>query len=644
MYYIFETSERTTSMSEINPLLCKAVITQRIHLKITSSLKIKSLHLYLLRPINTNIQLLFMLLLSINNGLVAQSNSVYTKDKYVDTVSEYEIKNDNAFRLIDKSNENSVTNPRKSIRYATAAVEKGIKSKDIMAQSHGYLSLGSLYFNIGNYNKSTEYFQLAKDGFTKLGEENYTSLSDKYLKLSTVQNTSNIKFRKYKSSNSPTINLYADLGQLNKPKSIIDSSFIEKKGLKIDTSITTQALINASNTGYLNSGTYNWTFGDQVHYQNQILQMGVDRKDINVVALANYNLGKTYLTASKPDSAILFLKNSIQTAEESGDFKLEQKSVKELAQIYEKKGQLNQALELYRRYFLKYDELLEKNGINDRNVLTLNEEFLKQEQRISELIETQKLRDLDFARQTKILWSLALIIAVFGALTWLLVRNIREKQRANMQIKIQSLRSQMNPHFIFNSLNSVNNFISKNDERSANKYLSDFSKLMRTVLKNSDLDFVSLESEIETLRLYLELEHFRFGNKFTYALTIDESIEPNQVQIPPMLVQPYIENAIWHGLRYKEDKGELLVRFYLEGGHLFCTILDNGIGRRKSSELKTSNQKQQQSTGIKNTKERIELLNKMYKTKLQIRIEDLEQNGEALGTKVLISLPYKIEY
>lgn len=585
-----------------------------------------------------------MLFLSINNGLVAQSNSVYTKDKYVDTVSEYEIKNDNAFRLIDKSNENSVTNPRKSIRYATAAVEKGIKSKDIMAQSHGYLSLGSLYFNIGNYNKSTEYFQLAKDGFTKLGEENYTSLSDKYLKLSTAQNTSNIKFRKFQSSNSPTINLYADLGQLNKPKSIIDSSFIEKKGLKIDTSITTQALINASNTGYLNSGSYNWTFGDQLHYQNQILQMGVDRKDINVIGLANYNLGKTYLSVSKPDSAIPHLKSSLKTAEQSGDFKLEQKSVQELATIYEKKGQLTLALDLYRRYFLKYDELLEKNGINDRNVLTLNEEFLKQEQRISELIETQKLRDLDFARQKKILWSLALIIVVFGLLTWLLVRNIREKQRANMQIKIQSLRSQMNPHFIFNSLNSVNNFISKNDERSANKYLSDFSKLMRTVLKNSDLDFVSLESEIETLRLYLELEHFRFGNKFTYALTIDESIEPNQVQIPPMLVQPYIENAIWHGLRYKEEKGELSVRFYLEGGHLFCTILDNGIGRRKSSELKTSNQKQQQSTGIKNTKERIELLNKMYKTKLQIRIEDLEQNGEALGTKVLISLPYKIEY
>lgn len=638
-----KTSVTTISMSEKTFSLCKAVNPFRKHPQNTPSLKIKYLHLYLLTRQIQNIILFLSLLFGGISGICAQSNSMNLKDKLIDTATFQELRTNNAFELIDKSNENSVTNPNKSIRYATAAIEKSIKSNDVMGKSHGYLSLGSLYFNIGNYSKSAEYFQLAKDGFSVLGEENYSSLSDKYLKLSLAQSSSNRKKRKFQNSVLPTINLYSDLGQLNKPKSLIDTSIIEKKGIKIDTSLNNQALMNASNTGYLNSGAYNWSFGDQVHYQNQILQMGVNRKDINVVALANYNLGKTYLTAFKPDSAILFLKNSIQTAEESGDFKLEQKSVKELAQIYEKKGQLNQALELYRQYFQKYDQLLEKNGVNNQNVLALNEEFLKQEQRISELIEKEKIRNLDFARQTKILWSLALIIAVFGALTWLLVRNIREKQKANMQIKIQSLRSQMNPHFIFNSLNSVNNFISKNDERSANKYLSDFSKLMRAVLKNSDLDFVSLESEIETLRLYLELEHFRFGNKFTYSLTVDGSIEPNQFQIPPMLVQPYIENAVWHGLRYKEEKGELSVRFYLEGGHLFCTVLDNGIGRKKSAELKTSNQKQQQSTGIKNTKERIELLNKMYKTKLHISIEDLEQNGEALGTKVNISLPYKLE-
>jgi sensor histidine kinase YesM len=222
----------------------------------------------------------------------------------------------------------------------------------------------------------------------------------------------------------------------------------------------------------------------------------------------------------------------------------------------------------------------------------------------------------------------------------MLIRNIRQKQRANMQIKLQSLRAQMNPHFIFNSLNSVNNFISKNDERSANKYLSDFSRLMRTVLSNSDQDFVSLETEVDTMKIYLELEHFRFGEKFDYQLEIADDIDPEIIRVPPMLIQPYIENAIWHGLRYKEEKGILNVRIFTENDLLYCTVKDNGIGRKKSAALKTDHQKTYQSTGIKNTKERIELLNKMHGTRLNVSILDLEENGNAAGTLVRISVPY----
>jgi LytS/YehU family sensor histidine kinase len=198
----------------------------------------------------------------------------------------------------------------------------------------------------------------------------------------------------------------------------------------------------------------------------------------------------------------------------------------------------------------------------------------------------------------------------------------------------------MNPHFIFNSLNSVNNFIAKNDERSANKYLSDFSKLMRAVLKNSDMNFIPLETEISTLELYLGLEHFRFNDKFDFRLEVSDDIDKNRLMVPPMLVQPYIENAIWHGLRYKEDKGLLNVRFFLEKGQLVCTVHDNGIGRKKSAELKTEHQKGYQSTGIRNTKERIEILNRLHKTALDIKISDLEMNGEPTGTLVRITLPY----
>jgi LytS/YehU family sensor histidine kinase len=182
--------------------------------------------------------------------------------------------------------------------------------------------------------------------------------------------------------------------------------------------------------------------------------------------------------------------------------------------------------------------------------------------------------------------------------------------------------------------------LQKNDELSANKYLSDFSKLMRSVLKNSDQDFVGLATEIETLKIYLELEHFRFGDKFEFSLTVANDIEPESVQVPPMLIQPYIENAIWHGLRYKEDKGILEVKFFIENTKLYCTIYDNGIGRKRSSELKTDHQKSYQSTGIKNTKERIEILNKLHKTSLGINITDLEQAGVSQGTLVKISIPF----
>ncbi len=117
----------------------------------------------------------------------------------------------------------------------------------------------------------------------------------------------------------------------------------------------------------------------------------------------------------------------------------------------------------------------------------------------------------------------------------------------------------MNPHFIFNTLNSVNNFISKNDERSANRYISDFSKLMRKVLELAQEDLISLEQEIEMLSLYLKLEHLRFKDKFEYKINVEELMDTSDILIPPMLVQPFIENAIWHGLRYKESNGKLFV-------------------------------------------------------------------------------------
>jgi LytS/YehU family sensor histidine kinase len=160
---------------------------------------------------------------------------------------------------------------------------------------------------------------------------------------------------------------------------------------------------------------------------------------------------------------------------------------------------------------------------------------------------------------------------------------------------------------------------------------------MRAVLENSEEDFISLEKEIKLLELYIKLEHFRFKDKFDYTLNVSEDIRLSKFVIPPMLLQPYIENAVWHGLRYKEDKGWLEINFeQLDSETIKISIIDNGIGRKKSIEFKTENQKKQNSKGMGNIQKRILILNEMYKDKIDVTIENVFENGE--GTMVTMVL------
>jgi len=195
----------------------------------------------------------------------------------------------------------------------------------------------------------------------------------------------------------------------------------------------------------------------------------------------------------------------------------------------------------------------------------------------------------------------------------------------------------MNPHFIFNSLNSVNQFISQNKELEANKYLTSYSKLMRNIMENSNKDFVTLTTEVNQLKKYLDLEHLRFQDQFDYEIIVDELLDTDAVFIPNMIIQPHLENAIWHGLRYLEHKGHLLLQFKIEKNQLVVLIDDDGIGLTRSKELKTVNQKVHKSRGLTNTKERIQLLNELYKH--YIRFEINEKNAPSSGTIIRIEMP-----
>ena len=217
----------------------------------------------------------------------------------------------------------------------------------------------------------------------------------------------------------------------------------------------------------------------------------------------------------------------------------------------------------------------------------------------------------------------------------ILTERIQLQQQATTN-ELKALRSQMNPHFIFNALNSIKSFTLNNDSKQANFYLTKFAKLIRKVLDNSRSEKISLKNELETLQLYLDMEKLRVGDKFDYVIKVEEDVETEFIELPPMLLQPYVENAIWHGLMPKETKGLITIsvdaRHVL---HLRIMIEDNGIGRQKSAEIKTqSGGETHKSFGMKISHERLDILKQVYQTHAKVSIEDLE-----VGTRVILTIP-----
>lgn len=210
------------------------------------------------------------------------------------------------------------------------------------------------------------------------------------------------------------------------------------------------------------------------------------------------------------------------------------------------------------------------------------------------------------------------------------------KQRI-MEIEMTALRAQMNPHFIFNCLNSINRFILVNDTEAASSYLTKFSRLIRMILDGSREDFITLEKETEALKLYIDMESMRFQDSFTWTMYIDPDIRLHDVVIPPLLLQPYVENAIWHGLMQAPAgyPKRLEIRIYLSGQNLVIEIMDNGIGRSKAVEIKSKDGNKHKSHGITLTEERLKLMEKVKGIKTDVRIDDLtDQEGNAAGTRV----------
>ena len=255
-------------------------------------------------------------------------------------------------------------------------------------------------------------------------------------------------------------------------------------------------------------------------------------------------------------------------------------------------------------------------------------------------------RNFFTARHLQLLTTIATLVA--GKVKSIEAEQRLRQQRAELadinqqlaEVQLSALRSQMNPHFIFNALNSIKKFVIANEPDNAEKYLGKFSRLIRSILDNSQRGMVTVEKELQLLKLYLDLEQLRFGSKLQYSIEVDEKIHTTDTEIPSMIVQPFVENAMLHGIMHKDDGGKVMISFRQHNDWLEIIIEDNGVGRKKSAEYKSENGEAHHSVGVSIAIKRLEALKKNDDTPAGIVIIDLEdQAGNATGTRIEIAIP-----
>jgi tetratricopeptide (TPR) repeat protein len=637
---------------------------------------------------------IFVLILFASLSVLGQSKSKIRQTN-PDTTNVYSLLNysrivasenpSKAFDYIEKALELSIDNKNKKAEgtcyYTLANLNKDLGIYNIAVKN--YTQAISIYKNINYkdglllcYNELGSVYDAKKD-FTK-SKECY----NEYLKISQNIGSEDDEIKANKSIAATSANMqdYSESIQSYQEVKKQESSRKNKKGVidannRIGEILVKQEKPEEAKEYFQESQSIAEEINDEediaksysnlgaVHRANKEYDKELDmrQKSININQIANNNealsfdnleIGDMYLEQDKPEEAIPYIKKSIGYSEETNNLEANSKAQQNLSKAYAKSGNYNKALDSYQKYVELKDSILAEKEKQILARMEINALVSEKQQRIdlleknkafkeNEILilkQEQEIKTQSMNRQRILIYSLIVFVLLLIISAVIILRSYRQKRIANQMLALKSLRSQMNPHFIFNALNSVNSFISKSDERSANKYLSEFSRLMRSVLDNSEHNFIPLSSEINMLNLYLSLEHFRFKEKFDYEFNVSEDIDIDQFEIPPMLVQPYIENAIWHGLRYKTEKGKLHVSITEDNDILKIIIEDDGIGRMKSQEIKTENQKAKSSTGIKSIDKRLEILNSTYKLNIKAEILDIN-DGDISGTKVEILIP-----
>ena len=475
-------------------------------------------------------------------------------------------------------------------------------------------SIANIYLSMGQYKNAIEEFQLCLE--LEKSAQNNTGIAINYANIGAA---------------------YEGLKQIDEAISFYKKSLQynivanNDKGLAI--------CYNLLGKAYLLKGDYN----QALQFVRRALPYNNKLQDKINVAENYITIGSILQKSQNIKLALSSMQQGLAIAEEIGSKSLIIEANIAIAQAEKLLGNNLNAYDALRKAYHLRDSLYIQQATPEMSKLRTLYELDKKNDEIKLLSQANEIKQLKLDRAFYIILSIIafLLLAAIGLFAYSRYRR-QKNARTRLQYELQSLRSQMNPHFIFNSLNSIHKYIWDNQAEEASEYLTKFSRLIRMILENSRVPSIYLKNEIDFLNLYVELELLRFHEKFVYNIEAPPQVDANEILIPSMIIQPFVENAIWHGLAPKESgKGKLSIRFSIENTVMVCEIEDNGIGREKANKLKAEKSGSHSPMGIQVTEDRIELLKKTSGNKsIEINIKDLKNSeNEALGTLVRIVLP-----
>jgi tetratricopeptide (TPR) repeat protein len=514
----------------------------------------------------------------------------------------------------------------------------------------GYYYLRTRMFNESVYNFNTS-IELAKKyrlkGFIPASLH---GLSDLYLQTGPIE--------KYRSTMSAIIEAankendttyltqtYYELGSSYSDKEPVDhalADFLLKTALKFaenthDSYFKSLILANLGWNSYKQK-----KYSEAIKYYESSLKLSLPAGNHGTAANAFGNLGTIFRDMGKQEYALKYYKLSIEQAKMIDYIYNLSWVYLDMSQMYLMRGDTGKAYIAFAQHKELNDKILSSSNTQGLTQAKIQYEAETQKKEVELLsLRITKQRLIIFGSLGLLILSVAVLVLLLSRAKILAKRKISEMNRKIAEVTQANLRQQMNPHFIFNTLNSIQYYMYQHDKLSTNNYLTKFSSLMRKVLENSQHTSVPLKDELDALTLYLELEKIRFKDKFDYRITVDEEIDPILYKIPTMLIQPYVENSICHGLIPAENKGLISVDLKLKKDYISCVIEDNGIGR-EASGIKKMNQANgnHQSIGTRIVKSRLDLVNSLYGTDLKTVYTDLKNpEGEPEGTRVEIHIP-----